>query len=92
MLALVDVFIKWGTVVPMQILRKNIYKRYIRCPLCGRVMVLWSRSFKKRKAGHIKTMNCYYCGETVNGIEEKEFDQAAEALDVEGGDKDVGQV
>lgn len=47
------------------------YQRFILCPKCDKVMVLWSKSRKHRKIGHIKTMNCYFCGELVDGIEVK---------------------
>lgn len=51
----------------MQTRRKRLIDRYIKCPECGKVMLLWSKS--GRKSGHIKTMHCYYCGKLINGIE-----------------------
>ena len=66
--------LKWTTI--MKTNRRSIYKRYIRCPSCERLMVLWSRDSRKRKVGHIKTMYCYYCGKFIDGVEEYEFNQA----------------
>ena len=50
-------------------MQRNIYKRFLYCPNCKNVMELWSKKRHVRPIGHIKTMNCYYCGERVDAVE-----------------------
>ena len=43
---------------------KKLKERYVKCPNCGRVLLIWSKN--ERGKGHIKTMTCYYCNQLVD--------------------------
>ena len=47
--------------------RKTLIQRFLKCPNCGKVITLWAKG--GRKKGHVKTMNCYYCGKLVDMVE-----------------------
>ena len=51
---------------------KSIYQRFLMCPSCGNVNTLWSNKRKIRPVGHIKTMNCYFCGKLGDLVEVRE--------------------
>lgn len=52
---------------------KNIYKRYLECPECGKINELWAKKGYTRGEGHIKSMYCYFCGKYVDMVEKREW-------------------
>lgn len=50
---------------------KRLKERWVKCPNCGKIHLIWSK--QERGKGHIKTMNCYYCGQLVDMEELNEF-------------------
>lgn len=44
--------------------RKRLIERYVKCPNCGKTLLIWSKH--QRNKNHVKTMYCYYCGKLVD--------------------------
>lgn len=53
--------------------RRKLNPRYLKCPLCGKSNVIMGECGRKRKVGHIKTMVCFYCQNTVDMEEVSEW-------------------
>ena len=58
----------------MSLTSRGLYKRFLKCPSCGKVNEMWAKRRYTRPKGHIKTMQCYFCGEYVDMTEISEWD------------------
>ena len=51
---------------------RRIKWRYLKCPNCNKINLIPTIK-NRRKFGHIKTMQCFYCGAIVDMIEVSEW-------------------